>query len=328
MPTSRSRRRGCLLAPLLVLVAAAAVVVGLFVAFQKGVGPLPAAEGCTAKVGGVSVDLSTEQAENATLISAIAVRRGLPARAASIALATAFQESKLRNLEHGDRDSIGLFQQRPSQGWGTAAQIRNPTYAINKFYDQLQKIAGYQEMRITVAAQRVQHSGYPEAYADHATDGRALASALTGYSEARFSCVVQPRSAAAQRPGKEGLTPRARRVRDDLRAAFGPLSLGGYAAGGVSSGHTKRSAHYSGRAVDVFVRPVTAGNQRIGWAMASYLVARASRLQIDHIIFDGRIWSAGRSEQGWRTYHPPSSAGSRAVLEHRDHVHVDVVAGT
>ncbi len=306
---------------------AAALVAGLFVAFQKGVGPLPAAEGCTAEVGGVTVDLSTEQAENATLISAIAVRRGLPARAASIALATAFQESKLRNLDHGDRDSIGLFQQRPSQGWGTAAQIQDPTYAINKFYDELQKIDGYQQMRITEAAQKVQRSGFPEAYEDHATDGRALASALTGYSEAGFSCVVHPRSAPSQRPGPGGLTPRARQVRDDLRGAFGPVPVGGYAPGGVSSGHMKGSAHYQGRAVDVFVRPVSDAHQRTGWAIASYLVARASRLHVDHVIFDGRIWSAGRSEQGWRTYHPPSTAGSRAVLEHRDHVHVDVVAG-
>ena len=305
MPTSGSRRPGRLLAPLLVLVVAAALVIGLFVAFQKGVGPLPAAEGCTAKVGAVSVDLSTEQAENATLISAIAVRRGLPARAASIALATAFQESKLRNLDHGDRDSIGLFQQRPSQGWGTAAQIRNPSYAVNKFYDQLEKIRGYQQMRITEAAQRVQHSGFPEAYEDHATDGRALASALTGYSAAGFSCVVQPRSAAAQRPGGDGLTPRARQVRNDLRATFGPLSL------------SKRDPG-TGRALDVSVRPVNPGSRRSGWAMASYLVARASRLQIDHVVFDGRIWSADRSQQGWRTYRPV----------HRDRVHVDVVAGT
>ena len=109
------------------------------------------------RVGGVVVDLSTEQAENATTIVAVAVRRGLPARAASIALATAYQESKLRNLDHGDRDSLGLFQQRPSQGWGTAAaDPATRYYAVNAFYDALQKIDGYQTMRITEAAQEVQ----------------------------------------------------------------------------------------------------------------------------------------------------------------------------
>ncbi len=309
-----------------VLLACLAVAAGVFALYDRGVGPLPDPEGCTASVGGVVVDLSTEQAENATTIVAVGVRRGLPARAASIALATAYQESNLRNLDHGDRDSLGLFQQRPSQGWGTAAQIQNPYYAVNKFYDALVKVDGYQTMRITEAAQEVQRSGFPEAYEDHAADGRALASALTGYSRARFSCVVDdPGSASPEAPGRNGLTPRADRVRGDLRKAFGPLPLGGYDAGGVSTGHMKGSAHYEGRSLDVFVRPINAGNKRTGWAIASYLVAHASRLDIDHVIFDKRIWTAGaRSEQGWREYDPGNGPGDRKILEHRDHVHVDV----
>jgi len=314
---------------LLVLLAGIALVVGLFVVFDRGAGPIPNPEGCQARVNGAVVDLTTEQAENASTISAVAVRRGMPARAASIALATAFQESKLRNLDHGDRDSVGLFQQRPSQGWGTSAQIQDPYYAVNKFYDELRKIDGYQQMRITKAAQQVQRSGYPEAYQDHAADGRALASALTGYSGATFTCVVDDSgNLASQKAGRDGLTPRAERVRSDLRRAFGDLSLGGYAAGGVSEGHMKGSAHYDGRAIDVFVRPVSVANKRKGWAVASYLVAHASRLKVDHVIFDKRIWTAGsRSEQGWRDYDPGNAAGSRAVLEHRDHVHVDVLPG-
>ncbi len=143
------------------------------------------------------------------MISAIAVRRGMPARAASIALATAYQESKLRNIDHGDRDSLGLFQQRPSQGWGSAKQIQDPYYAINRFYDALAKIDGYQQMRITEAAQQVQRSGFPEAYEDHAPDGRALASALTGYSPARFSCVVH-HGRGADRESPTGSRPHAR----------------------------------------------------------------------------------------------------------------------
>jgi hypothetical protein len=313
---------------LVVLLACLAVVAGVAVLFDRGVGPLPNSESCQARVGGVVVDVSTEQAENASLITAIAVRRGLPARAASIALATAYQESKLRNLDHGDRDSLGLFQQRPSQGWGTAAQIRRPSYSINKFYDELQKIDGYQSMRITEAAQEVQRSGFPEAYEDHAEDGRALASALSGYSPARFSCVVdESGDLAAERPRGNGLTGRAQRVRRSLDRAFGDLPMGGFAAGGVSTGHRPGSAHYDGRAIDVFVRPINPDNKRKGWAIASYLVAHASRLDVDHVIFDKRIWSAGRSASGWRDYDPGDTPGDRAILEHRDHVHVDVVAG-
>jgi hypothetical protein len=271
------------------------------------------------------VSLSREQAENASVIAAVAVRRGLPARAASIALATAYQESKLQNLDHGDRDSVGLFQQRPSQGWGTVAQIQDPYYSANKFYDELQKVDGYQTMRITEAAQRVQRSGFPEAYEDHADDARALASALTGYSRAKFSCVVHSSDQPAQKEGPDGLTGRAERVRASLHRAFGDLPLGGFAPGGVSTGHMKGSAHYEGRAIDVFVRPVNAGNKRRGWAIACYLVANAGRLHIEHVIFDKRIWTAGaRSERGWRDYDPGNEPGSRLVLEHRDHVHVDV----
>ncbi|NUR08743.1 MAG: hypothetical protein HOQ22_06745 [Nocardioidaceae bacterium] len=297
---------------------------------RSGVGPLPDPEGCRATVGGRAVSLDTEQAENASLIAALGTKRGLPARAASIALATAYQESKLRNLDHGDRDSLGLFQQRPSQGWGSAEQIQNPWYSINRFYDELQKIHGYQTMRITEAAQKVQRSGFPEAYEDHAPDGRALASALTGYSPAKFTCVVHSadNDVARQRPRENGLTPRANRVRRNVERAFGDLPLGGFAPGGVSTGHQKGSAHYDGRAIDIFVRPISPDNKRRGWAIASYLMAHASELRIDHLIFDGRIWSAGlRSEQGWRRYDPGDGPGDRAVLLHRDHVHVDVAEG-
>jgi len=329
MPTRR-RQPSRLGRTALVLLACLAVVAGVFVLFDRGVGPLPNPEGCQARVGGVVVDLSTEQAENATTIVAVAVRRGLPARAASIALATAYQESKLRNLDHGDRDSLGLFQQRPSQGWGTAKQIQDPYHAVNAFYDALVKVDGYQTMRVTEAAQKVQRSGFPEAYADHEADGRALASALTGYSRARFSCVVNsPSGLHRQKTGADGLTPRAETVRADLHKAFGDLPLGGFAPGGVTTGHMKGSAHYDGRAVDVFVRPVNAANKRTGWAIASYLVAHASRLDIEHVIFDKRIWTTGsRSDRGWRVYDPGNAPGDRKVLEHRDHVHVDVAAGS
>jgi len=306
--------------------------VGAGLLWRTGVGPLPDPEGCQARVGGVTVSLTVTQAENAGLIAAIAVRRGLPARAVSIALATAFQESRLRNLRHGDRDSVGLFQQRPSQGWGTKEQVLDRHYATNAFYDALVEVEGYQQMRITEAAQTVQRSAYPEAYEQHARGARALASALTGYSPGRFSCVVDRAGGPTEPIGPTGLTARAEGVRRDLRAAFGDLPLGGFDPAGVTDGHMEGSAHYGGRAVDIFVRPVSEENRRRGWAVASYLVANADRLSIDHVIFDARIWSSGRrSEEGWRPYRPRSAEGAdaetRAVLEHRDHVHVDVVEG-
>jgi len=308
-------------------VGALVLAVGAGVAFLTGAGPLPDPAGCIAVVQGREVELTTEQSENAALIAALSVRREMPARAASIALATAYQESKIYNIDYGDRDSIGLFQQRPSQGWGTREQILDPVFAINAFYDALVEIEGYDSMRITEAAQAVQRSGFPEAYADHEDDARVLASALTGETAGgRFSCVTRSDvDEETDQLDEVGLTPRAAVVAEEIEAVFGEQSLGGFEPGGVSEGHMEGSAHYEGRAVDIFVRPVDDANQRRGWAMAQYLVAQADRLAIRTVIFDGRIWTSGlRSDQGWRDYDPSSSSGDRVVLEHRDHVHVDV----
>ncbi len=302
---------------------------GAYFAVQHGLGPLPDPKHCLAKVDGYTVEMSTEQAENASIIAAVAERRGLPARAISIAIATAYQESKLRNLDSGDRDSVGLFQQRPSQGWGTVKQIRNPYYAANAFYDALVKVDGYQYMAITKAAQAVQRSAFPDAYAAHERDGRAIASAMSGYSPASFSCTADPINLPSQDITASGLTPRAEAVRADIRKAFGDLPMGGFEPGGVTTGHMTGSAHYEGRAVDVFFRPAGADNTRRGWVLAQYLVANASRLKIANVIFDAKIWSAGsKSTAGWRSYDPGFSgnetAATKAILLHRDHVHVDV----
>lgn len=286
---------------------------------------LPTPQRCFAEVDGRSVELDREQAENASVIASVAVRRGLPARAVSIALATAFQESKLYNLDYGDRDSLGLFQQRPSQGWGTKKQVKDPVYAANAFYDALEKVPGYQDMEITVAAQAVQRSAYPAAYAGHEADARVLASALTGNSPATFHCegndAATPVSADLK---KIGLTERAKAVLDETRARFGDVPVGGFAPEGVDSGHMSGSTHYSGRAVDIFFRPVNEANKTSGWAVASYFVANAQRLGVATVIFDKMIWTQARSGQGWRDYDPPSRSGDPEILEHRDHVHVDV----
>jgi hypothetical protein len=239
-----------------------------------------------------------------------------------------YQESDLRNLESGDRDSLGLFQQRPSQGWGSREQILDPVYATNAFYDALVKVDGYEAMEITVAAQAVQRSAYPGAYADHEDDARVLASALTGNSRAAFSCKLggEPDEKDPDLQAS-GLTARA----DDVRLVMGDLfpeqPQGGFAPGGVSTGHMEGSAHYEGRAIDVFVRPVSPTNKVRGWAIAQYLVSQADRLDLKTVILDERIWTAGRhSGEGWRDYDPPERSGDPAILEHRDHVHVDVYA--
>jgi hypothetical protein len=157
-----------------------------------------------------------------------------------------------------------------------------------------------------------------------------IALALLGDEGAALSCTVDlvggddlPR----QDPGELGLTARADTVRLEMRQVFGKQPLGGFDPDGVSDGHVEGSAHYEGRAIDVFFRPVSEANQRLGWQQAMWAVAHADRLELATVIFDREIWTATRSVQGWRTYRYPGGATDNPVLLHEDHVHVDVVEG-
>lgn len=109
--------------------------------------------------------LDAEQQVNARIIVGTAVGRRMPTRAAVIAVATAMQESSLRNVPYGDRDSLGLFQQRPSTGWGNTVAVMDPVQSTNRFLDALQQIRGWPILPLTDAAQTVQRSAFPTAYA-------------------------------------------------------------------------------------------------------------------------------------------------------------------
>jgi len=150
---------------------------------------LPVQQQCRVQVDGTRHQLTLEQSQNTAIIVAEAQRRRLPARAASIALATAMQESDLRNIDYGDRDSIGLFQQRPSQGWGSVEQIMDPWYSAGKFYEHLVKVPGWQSGDINDVAQQVQRSGVPDGYRKHEAAAKAWGSALTGHSPAAVGCL-------------------------------------------------------------------------------------------------------------------------------------------
>jgi hypothetical protein len=118
------------------------------------------------------------QRGNATTIVQVGVALGIPERGEVIALATAMQESQLYNLAYlganNDHDSLGLFQQRPSMGWGTAAQVTDPIYSATAFYLALQRVPGWMSMAVTDAAQSVQRSGTPYAYSQWEKDASAL----------------------------------------------------------------------------------------------------------------------------------------------------------
>ncbi|MGO1383528.1 MAG: hypothetical protein ACTHU1_01885 [Arachnia sp.] len=145
-------------------------------------------ERCYVDMEGERLMLTHEQAVNAAIIVGASYRADLPERAAIVALATAWQESGLRNLDYGDRDSLGLFQQRPSYGWGTEAEIMDPWYSSAAFYEELVKFDDWESVDVNDMAQQVQRSGFPEAYRKHESNAIALAGALRGSRPATLAC--------------------------------------------------------------------------------------------------------------------------------------------
>jgi peptidoglycan DL-endopeptidase CwlO len=135
------------------------------------------------QAGDTAATLSAEQRQNATTIIGVAKQKGAPPRAWLVALATAMQESTLRNINYGDRDSLGLFQQRPSQGWGSPAQVLDPVYSTTIFLDKLLQVPNWDRLPVTVAAQTVQRSAFPDAYAKWEGLAAELVSQLAGVAD-------------------------------------------------------------------------------------------------------------------------------------------------
>ncbi len=236
---------------------------------------------CRATALGNSVTFTPEQTHHAATITAVALKRGLPPRAATIAVATAIQESKLRNITYGDRDSLGLFQQRPSQGWGTAEEILDPVHAANAFYDELVKVDGYQDMPITQVAQQVQKSAFPEAYADHEQEGRVLASTLSGYSPAGLGCRLDDPTGPTDVP----------RLRQALQRELGVT--------GTRSGATVR---------------VTAASGQQAWAVGEWAVAQAESHQLRSVVVGDLSWTRTRDSSGWSWQQADDPVDQRTVV--------------
>jgi hypothetical protein len=236
----------------------------------------PVREVCQARTDAGAAALDVEQAGNAALIAAVGQRVGMSPRAVTIALATAMQESKLRNIDYGDRDSLGLFQQRPSQDWGTPEQIMDPLYSAAEFYRELAKVPGFETMAVTEAAQAVQRSAYPEAYAQHEGAARSFASALTGHSPAALTCELAP---AADRSTPAGFL-------GALRAEWGD------AAGdqALASEPAQDQLAEGGQVV------IKTGDETRAWAEAAWAVATASQLGIASVQVGGQVWNRSAGE--------------------------------
>ncbi|WP_119727410.1 hypothetical protein [Thermomonospora amylolytica] len=225
---------------------------------------------CEVRTAEGSVPLDLEQAANAATIAGVAFRKSLPERAVVIAYATAIQESHIRNLAGGDRDSVGIFQQRPSQGWGRVDQLRDPVYATSKFYDSLVKVKDYLDRDLHDAAQAVQRSADGTAYAPHEPRAKQLAEAYTGRRPAAVRCWFSP--------GKR-VEPRLQEAMRTLHETFGTSRLP----------VTRTGDQYR----------IKVPTRRAGWAVASWAVSHAQAHGISEIRFAGLHWDAEDGHDGW-----------------------------
>ncbi|MDX3583215.1 heavy metal transporter [Streptomyces europaeiscabiei] len=310
-PDPRPRRRGRrVLQFLAAFVVLAAIGAYLTVQYLTGGNGTPRCVVVSGADDGASYEFTPEQAANAATISAVGTSRELPERAVTIALATALQESGLRNIAHGDRDSLGLFQQRPSQGWGTEQQIQDPVYAAGEFYEHLAKVDDYEQLPLTVAAQRVQRSGYPEAYAKHEPDATLLAAALTGRSAATLTCEGRREATGTGAGSSTAYAGGPDAVRSALARDFGDdaFEAAGAVVGseGGASAQASPSPSPSGSPVAGTVTiPLTdAGDagqiRQRGWELAHWAVANSSRLGVERVTYAGREWVAEGRAGAWR----------------------------
>jgi hypothetical protein len=262
----RGRRGGSALVVVVVVVAALAFGARtLWRAAQSVVRP----PGCD--FGSYSLEL--DQAQVASVIVAVVLKRELPERAAVLTIGAALQESKLRNipLGQGDRDSVGILQQRPSQGWGTAAQIADVHYATGKFLDAVVRVPNWQEDSLATVVQTVQFSADGSAYARHEDEAQAIADALYGDATAGVTCRLdKPDRSATPAAVAAALT----RDLPVTKPAVAP-------------------------------RTVTVADA--GWATAGWLVCNADRLGIESVRHAGKRWSYSG---GWKD---DGSAGGSVV---------------
>jgi hypothetical protein len=247
--------------------------------------PLSKPPGCVVEADG-RVTLNPEQMANAATIAAVGIRAKMPERAVVVALATAFQESRMENLAGGDRDSIGLFQQRPSKGWGTPEQIRDPRYAATKFYASLKKVRGWQDMPVTDAAQAVQRSAFPKAYEKWADESAVLTRALLGNATGAVACTV------ARTPAMRG-SAAATALTAGLTLDWGQMKMASV-------------AKLTGLAVP-------AADDQAGWRYAHWLVAHADDHGVKRVRFGDLQWSSDGGD--WSKVGKDGAAAGLVIAE-------------
>jgi hypothetical protein len=278
---SKAARRGLGPAALLMVIVLAAGAV--YLAIKHGTGVLNPA-GCQAGSGQSAISLDPEQAAIAATIAGVAHHQAMPRRAVVVAYAAAMQESKLQNLRFGDRDSVGVFQQRPSQGWGPARKLLDPVYASTKFFQALASVPGYQRKPVYRAAQAVQHSADGSAYSQYQQEASLLAADFTGHSAHAVWC--WPDGAGPPRANLAA----ARRA---LTATFGPVVSQQLAA-------PRDPPHLL----------VPAAHATLGWTVAAWLVTHAASYGIHQVSYAGLRWRSATGGNGWTRDPRPAAPGA------------------
>jgi len=265
---------------LVLLLAVVVLGAGVYVTFRH-VPAILGQTGCTAGTGHTAVALDSQQAQIAATIAGVAHHRGMPSRALTVAYATAMQETHLHDPDYGDLDSVGVFQQRPSEGWGPASKLVDPVYASTRFFRALAQVPDYRQMPVYKAAQAVQHSADGSAYEQYQGLAAHLTTAFTGAPRAVWCW-------PAGHHGTAKLTP-ARRA---IVKAFGPLTASRSASGG-----------------DAPSLQVQASQASLGWAVAAWLVTHAGKYRLHDVRYAGFRWPAPSGHTGW-VKDPGGAAGS------------------
>lgn len=251
--------------------------------------PPPPEPGCRLEMADGTYSMEHAQAMSAGTVGGVAFAQDLPPEAVTIAYATVWQESAFYNLEYGDRDSLGLFQQRPSQDWGEPEEILDPVFASNAFYEGLVEVDGWDSIPVFEAAQAVQQSADGYAYDQHERLSERMAEVFTGEREAAMTCWYDAETLESLETG----TPDTAAALEEMERVFGtdPRDL-----------------------------PAEEGQEPptgdLGWAMALWAVAHAQEYGLTSVAYDGREWRASDGVEGaehWDTGQDSDTGGALAL---------------
>ncbi|GHC76787.1 hypothetical protein GCM10007079_13440 [Nocardiopsis terrae] len=252
--------------------------------------------GCRLGLADGRYEMEVAQAVNAATVGGVAFSRDLPEEAVTVAYATVWQESTFYNVEYGDLDSLGLFQQRPSQEWGEPDEILDPVFASRSFYDKLSEVNGWEGLPVYEAAQHVQRSAHGFAYDQHEELSADMAEVFTGRAGPSMTCWFDAESVEEMRASDTDVAG----AQEEMARVFGtdPAQLPVDPESNSGSGSVGRTGD-------------------LGWAMALWAVAHAEEYGITSVTYEDQRWQASDGVDGaeeWSRVEEDRAANGRVVL--------------